>query len=224
MEIRRMSLERTPEPEYMDLPEEAQAYAAADFSDVNSAFVDRLCELAPENAPCWAIDLGAGPGDIARRMAVRRPDWRIAAVDVSRPMLAYAQRTRANTVWPLCCDVKRLPFPDHFADVLMSNSILHHMPAPLPLWREMLRIGRPGALVFFRDLARPESADAAAAIVARYAADESELLREEYYRSLLAAFTVQEVREQLDCLGIGEKLTVEMASDRHLDVHGALPA
>ena len=37
---------RQPEPEYMDDPAEAEAYAASDFSEVNQAFIDRLLELS----------------------------------------------------------------------------------------------------------------------------------------------------------------------------------
>lgn len=40
------AMHRQPEPELMDLAHEAEAYAAADFSDVNAAFVDRLLSLA----------------------------------------------------------------------------------------------------------------------------------------------------------------------------------
>jgi hypothetical protein len=41
-------MHRQPEPELMDLPHEAQAYAAADFSGVNAAFVDRPAQPGVE--------------------------------------------------------------------------------------------------------------------------------------------------------------------------------
>ena len=55
---------RQPEPEYMDLPEEAAAYAEADFADVNEAFVERLLEHVGAREEELALDLGTGPGDI----------------------------------------------------------------------------------------------------------------------------------------------------------------
>ena len=37
-------------------------------------------------------------------------------------------------------------------DVIFSNSLLHHLPDPLPMWREIRRLARPGTIVFVRDL------------------------------------------------------------------------
>ena len=71
------------------------------------------------------------------------------------------------------------------------------------------------------DLARPASPEAARVIVERYAADESELPREEYYRSLLNAYTPEEVRSQLDRAGL-DGLDVAIVTDRHLDAWGRL--
>ena len=83
-------MERQPEPEYMDLEVEAAAYAAADFAEVNAAFVERLLEVAGTIARAVAIDLGTGPGDIPLRVAARRSGWRILAMDASWAMLRRA--------------------------------------------------------------------------------------------------------------------------------------
>jgi len=45
----------------MDLPHEAKAYAEADFSDVNTAFVDHLLELTGPLEKGLVLDLGTGP-------------------------------------------------------------------------------------------------------------------------------------------------------------------
>ena len=79
----------------------------------------------------------------------------------------------------------------------------------------------PGAAVFLRDLFRPESAEQARALVETYAGDESNLLQEEFYRSLLSSYTPVEIQAQLDAAGLGH-LTVETASDRHVDIRGRL--
>ena len=60
---------RQPEAELMDQPAEVQAYAAADFSGVNQAFVDRLVALAGNAEAARALDLGTGPGDVPIRLA-----------------------------------------------------------------------------------------------------------------------------------------------------------
>lgn len=215
-------MRRQPEPEYMDLAEEAEAYAVADFDDVNGAFVERLVELANGAMQTWAVDLGTGPADIPRRVAEARPGWRIAAADASFAMLRFGSGACAGLpVLRVQSDAKRLPFPDNAFQVVFSNSILHHMPDPLPLWEEIRRIASPGAVLLLRDLARPESASAALAIVQEYASGESALLREEFLRSLLAAFTPDEVRDQLAHAGL-EGLHVAQVTDRHLDVYGRI--
>ncbi|MBP8132527.1 MAG: SAM-dependent methyltransferase, partial [Candidatus Hydrogenedentes bacterium] len=73
-----------------------------------------------------------------------------------------------------------------------------------------------------RDLRRPPDTAAARRIVALHAGNESRLLQEEYYRSLLAAFTPEEVRSQLRAAEL-TALTVLEVADRYLDVWGILP-
>ena len=219
---------RIPEPERMDLPHEAEAYARADFADVNQRFVDRLLQLAVAAPPdLTLLDLGTGPGDIPRRIAAARPNWHIVAADAAEAMLAIAQRetqappARDAIRWTRC-DAKALPFASAAFDAVVSNSILHHITETAALWSEVRRVARPRALVFFRDLARPESNEAAARIVRQYARNESPTLQEEFLRSLLSAYTVDEVREQLARAGL-ESLNAAMITDRHLDIWGRLP-
>ena len=106
-------------------------------------------------------------------------------------------------------------------DVIFSNSLLHHLPDPLPMWREIRRLARPGAIVLVRDLVRPATYDLAEELVEQYAGRESDTLKQEYYRSLLSAFTPAEIRAQLEAAGLSE-LEIRQASDRHVDVSGVL--
>jgi ubiquinone/menaquinone biosynthesis C-methylase UbiE len=219
-------MNRRPEPELMDLPAEAAAYAAADFSVVHAAFVERLLELTSDPTNATAIDLGTGPGDIAIRVARARPRWQITAIDASKAMLgiarARASRAEANVQF-VSADAKATVLPARSFDVIFSNSLLHHMPDPLPLWREIARLAAPRATIFLRDLMRPTSEVEASRLVELHAGEESELLREEFHRSLLAAFMPQEVAVQLASVGL-HQLTVAPSSDRHLDVFGTLGA
>ena len=214
---------RRPEPELMDGRAEADAYARADFSAVNAAFVERLLDLTRERDEARAIDLGTGPGDIAIRVAVARPRWRVTGVDAAEPMLAIARegRSQISNISFHCADAKASGLPDRSFDVIFSNSLLHHMPDPLPLWREIARLAAMGATVFVRDLTRPTSQAQAHRLVALHAGGESELLKQEFYRSFLAAFTVEEIRDQICRAGLAY-LEVEPSSDRHVDVWGEI--
>lgn len=216
-------MERQPEPEYMDLAEEAEAYALADFGEVNRAFAARVLEVGGSVEVCRALDLGTGPGEIPLLVAAERSGWRITAVDASEAMLASARRSAAEqgcrSVRWVGCDAKRLGLAADAFDVVFSNSILHHLTDTDAFWSELRRVARVGALVVLRDLFRPVDARAARALVAKYAGGESRLLQEEFYRSFLSAYTVEEVREQLVRAGL-DGLEVRQVTDRHLDVTG----
>jgi len=210
----------------MDLPDEVDAYARADFAAVNQRFVDRLIELTAGRDTARAADLGTGPGDIPIRAAKARPDWIISAVDASAPMLnvaraAIAAAGLAKNITLVLADAKETNLPKANFDIVFSNSILHHVADPISFWREVKRIAKPGALILIRDLFRPESDSLAKKLVAENAGGESLLLQEEFYRSLLAAYTPAEVREQLLQAGL-PGLVVETVSDRHMDIHGVL--
>ena len=217
---------RRPEPEVMDIPSEAAAYAEAGFGEVNQAFVDHLLALAGPVERARAVDLGTGPGDIPVRVARARPGWHITAVDASEAMLAIARGAGddagvSDRIEWLLADAKATPLPEAAFDVVFSNSILHHVADVAAFWAEVRRLGRIGALAFLRDLSRPATEAGALAIVEQYAGGESEVLREEFRRSLLAAWTPREIRAQLEAAGLSG-LEVRLVTDRHLDVVGRL--
>lgn len=62
-------IERIPEPELMDDPEQARAYAGADFSEPHQAFVERFTQCFPRHRPRRVLDLGCGAADITIRFA-----------------------------------------------------------------------------------------------------------------------------------------------------------
>ena len=218
------AMQRQPEPELMDLPHEAEAYASGDFAEVNSAFVDRLLGLAWNLETARCIDLGSGPADIAIRIAQQRPAWHIDAVDAAEAMIALARvaiaQAGVRNVRLHLADAKATKLAAGY-DVIFSNSLLHHLPDPLPMWREARRLARPGTIVLVRDLIRPATYDLAEELVEHYAGRESDMLKQEYYRSLLSAFTPAEIRAQLEEAGLSE-LEIRQSSDRHVDVSGVL--
>jgi ubiquinone/menaquinone biosynthesis C-methylase UbiE len=211
----------------MDLPDEVEAYARADFREVNARFVDRLLELAgPGSSERTAVDLGCGPGDIPLLVGSRCPNWRVTGVDASKPMLDVARSNAARAkledrVTFHLSDATSTALPGGSFDVVFSNSLLHHVKDPSSMWREIRRLAARGAVVFLRDLKRPVSEAAARDIVAQHAGSESKLLKEEFFRSLLAAYTVEEVHDQLSVIA-WTGLTVAQSSDRHLDVFGTV--
>ena len=219
-------MKRRPEPELMDEAEQALAYARADFSEPNELFLRLLRELRPGDlVGARALDLGCGPADIVLRFLEAYPSAECDALDGSAAMLEHAREALA--AWPGAARRCRLiqdclpsaSLPRAAYDLVLSNSLLHHLHDPQVLWRTVGEVARPGALVLIMDLMRPPSAMRAESLVATYAADAPEVLRRDFRNSLFAAFEPKEVAAQLLEAGLGT-LEVGVVSDRHLAVFG----
>ena len=216
-------MERIVEPELMVEEEQGWAYAQADFSGPNSQFLDLFAEKFPDySGHGKVIDLGCGPADILVRFVRRYPDSLCVGIDGSEAMLAPGRRVvqRENLSSRIRLDCQCLPFNDPVAcyQAVLSNSLLHHLHRPEVLWQTVRDCTAPGGSILIMDLFRPGSVEAARQIVKTYAGNESRVLQEDYYNSLLAAFRVDEVRSQL--LQAGLNLHCEEVSDRHLAVWG----
>ena len=215
------------EPEVMDGDEQCDAYASADFSDVNMDFVRRWLEVFPEARQGLWLDLGCGPAEIPGRVCTALPEVSMVGVDASNAMISQAKRRISNLGLSGRIElfegyISDLSRPVDGFDALMSNSLLHHLPDPELLWREVLRLGKAGSPLMVMDLRRPRTQDDAAALVALHAEGDPDVLRRDFFNSLLASFTPQEVRGQLDQCGL-TTLQVASISDRHLLVWGHLP-
>ena len=106
-------------------------------------------------------------------------------------------------------------------DSIISNSLLHHLQDPMILWDALKSYGRMGTHVLIMDLLRPATRRAAAQVVTAYAGDERELLKQDFYNSLLAAYTEEEIKTQLNMAGLST-LKTQRVSDRHIIVYGDL--
>jgi ubiquinone/menaquinone biosynthesis C-methylase UbiE len=220
-------MRRVLEPELMTDEEQAQAYAQADFADVNQGFVDRFCAAFPDLTGGSLLDLGCGPADIPLRFARAIPGLTITGADGSEAMIALGRQAvkdaeQEGRVLLLCARLPGLNLRPQSFNAVVSNSLLHHLPKPAVFWQEVLRLGRPGAALLVMDLHRPDSEERAHVIVEANAADEAPVLKQDFFNSLCAAFTLYEVREQLRAARLQE-FRCEMASDRHWAAWGRLP-
>ena len=113
------------------------------------------------------------------------------------------------------------PIPRKTYEVILSNSFLHHLHDPTVLWRCVRRHAKTGTLVFITDLFRPASRARAKALVRKYSHAEPSILKRDFYNSLLAAFTPDEIMEQLAEAKL-DQLCVQVVSDRHLMIYGRI--
>ena len=218
-------MDRILEPELMDDTEQARVYARADFEIENQGFVDRFREYFPDFSEGHVLDLGCGPGDIPVRFARALLSCRITGVDASEPMIRLAgvavkQAGLADRITFRCERFQAVSLVEP-VDAAVSNSLLHHVPNPLQFWYRLRQLVKPGSPVLVMDLLRPDSPEEAQAIVDRYAAKEPEILRRDFYRSLLAAFTEDEVAAQLAEMNLS-RLMIDVVDDRHWVVSGII--
>lgn len=220
-------MKRRPEPELMDSEAQTLAYAEADFDESNSLFTERfVARFGDLPASGRLADLGCGPGDITIRLAQALPGWELIGLDAGPNMLHHAEQrlARENLANRVSFRLAHLPdstLPAAAWDAVVSNSLLHHLPNPQVLWASVAQLAVPGAAIQVMDLLRPAGETEAQHLVARYAADAPEILREDFYNSLLAAYTPEEVSAQLIQAGL-DRLKIETASDRHWIVSGVL--
>jgi 2-polyprenyl-3-methyl-5-hydroxy-6-metoxy-1,4-benzoquinol methylase len=218
-------MERIPEPELMTEAEQARAYAEADFAESNSLFVAHFRHRFPGTTQAHILDLGCGPGDISIRLAKDHATARVTGVDGADAMLGHARTASqragiADRVEFICERIQSYECDELF-DVIVSNSLLHHLHDPVDLWESIKRLAAPSAMVMVMDLMRPDSEATARDLVSTYASAEAEILRRDFFRSLCAAFSIDEVEAQLKAAGLSS-LSVEVVSDRHLLVYGRL--
>jgi SAM-dependent methyltransferase len=220
-------MNRVLEPEFMDDPDQAQAYAQTDFSEENQYFIDEFCRRFPKFLSGHVVDLGCGPADIPIRLVRALPACTVVGIDASLPMIQLGEKAVAAAQLRdrvrLCCEpIQRVCLPEP-TDAAISNSLLHHLSDSMDFWAAITRLAKPAAPVLIMDLLRPQSMSAAQSIVDQYSPNSSEILRRDFYNSLLAAFTLEEISAQLAESGLGH-FVVTQPDDRHWIANGHLVA
>ncbi len=210
-------LTRILEPEVMDSAEEARDYDAMDHSAVNRVFVADFLEVWNVAVPI--LDLGTGTAQIPIELCRRDDRVVVTAIDAAAHMLALAKRNvdaagLHERVRLERADAKRLPFADDAFAAVISNSIVHHIPEPITVLAEMVRVLAPDGLLFVRDLLRPTDESTLRGLMDVYAAGASEHARQMFADSLHAALSLEEMLELVAGLGF-DPAGVRQTTDRH---------
>jgi ubiquinone/menaquinone biosynthesis C-methylase UbiE len=214
-------LPRTLEPEVMDTVEEARDYDAMDHSTVNRLFVADF--LAVWNGRGPVLDVGTGTAQIPIELCLRHADARVVGIDLAEHMLAIGRENvrRAGLEVRIrveCCDAKQMPFAAGSYGAVISNSIVHHIPEPASVVREMLRVLGAGGWLFVRDLMRPNDEATLRHLVATYAGDANAHQQQMFADSLHAALTLNEMQALVAAQGC-DAADVRPTSDRHWTWH-----
>lgn len=222
-------MQRLVEPELMLEDDQACAYATADFDRAHSRYLELFQLLYPKlPATGHALDIGCGPLDVTLRFARALPGWKFDGIDGSAAMLRYGRKalrrypTVAKRIRLIHGVIPAAKLPKKSYDLILCSSLLHHLHNPGNLWQTIRRHSQPGTIIFVADLCRPRSRAAAERIMEKYSGNEPAILRRDFFNSLLAAFTIAEVRQQLRNARLNF-LGARRISDRHLLITGIVP-
>jgi ubiquinone/menaquinone biosynthesis C-methylase UbiE len=157
----------------------------------------------------WLLDVGTGPGQIALKLARRLPGWHLVGIDRSPNMIRQGvaasrlqlpslqnQNMRDPDVSFLVSDAGCLPFRDASFDLVLCNSVVHHLEKPALLLAEIARVAKPDGAILVRDLRRP-SRLAYPLHVRWYGRHYSGLMYKLYCDSVRAAYTADELAAML---------------------------
>ena len=227
-------LQRVLEPEVMDTAEEAIDYNQMDHSHVNRLFVDDFLlalsgmGLSPSSdgtsGSLTIFVAGTGTALIPIELMRRGIPARVSASDLAEAMLVVARDNVCaagleSSIQLVLRDCKKLPEATASFDAVMSNSIVHHIPQPGSVLKELWRVLKPGGLMFVRDLMRPDDVETLESLVTTYAGDANTHQKQMFRDSLHAALTVEEVRELVRDYGLSSD-SVKATSDRHWTIQG----
>ncbi len=194
-----LDLPRIPEPEVMAEADEVEAYASAAaqayLARIDDTFVEHVLRLGVERGR--ALDIGTGPGQLPLKIARCLPALAFVGIDRSHAMLARARKQAAplglsERVGFQPGDGNRLEFPDRSFDLVVCNSVLHQLAAPVQVLDEIARVAKPDAAILLRDLRRP-SRLAYPLHVGWYGRHYAGKMRELYEASVRAAYTYDEL-------------------------------
>jgi SAM-dependent methyltransferase len=151
------------------------------------------------------LDLGCGPCVYHPALYNVYPNALISAYDASPQMIAQAseyvnpEKTTLNLFNISDAEQSTSKF-----DLVFSSLVLHQLSNPLQLWEAVKHFGNPGSKFVVFDLLRIEGDDNAKQAVDNFIPVDmfGATFREDFKRSLLAAFTVDEITNQLEEAGL----------------------
>lgn len=183
--------------------------------DLAAPLEGRLLDRMPSGARL--LEVGSGGGQLAMRIAARRPDVTIVGLDLSPQQVARATR-RARSVASraqfVVGSALELPFADGSFDAVLSVASIKHWPDPPKGLRECVRVLRPGGSLGVVEADRGCRYEDARAFVGRWRVPSP--LRPfalALFRTIVAgkSFDLDEARELLAALPLDERSVERLA-------------
>lgn len=111
--------------------------------------------------PRVIVEIGAGTGLFAERFAALAPEATVYGVDTEEPMIEWMREHRDSVsegrLVPVLSEETTVPLDDEIADLVTMLNLHHELADPSALYREALRLLRPGGRVLVVDWAAAET-------------------------------------------------------------------
>jgi ubiquinone/menaquinone biosynthesis C-methylase UbiE len=146
------------------------------------------------------LDVGTGTAQLLIKIAAlpALEGLRMIGVDYYQDMVDEARKAVAlerlqGRIEVLQADAHRLPFPDDFADFIISRSTIHHWADPVQAFKEIHRVLKPGGVALIHDVRRDPAPDVLAQFneQRRLAGVEPCRLEEKYTAAEVEAFLAE---------------------------------
>lgn len=215
-------MKRVLEPILMTDSKQVEVYDQTHFKDSSIAYQNFLAPHL-ENTSQTVLDIGCASGQLTLDLAERFPLCHFLGIDGSQPMIDLAQNNLLNR------GIVNVQFEQHYIptsashlfekQIVLCKDFLHHLHQPEHLWKTIEQFKKETPFVVV-DLIRPSSIAVAKNMIEEVVSSADPILKEDFYNSLLAAFTVEEVRNQLSNYNFS--VQIELLGDRHFAVVGTV--
>ncbi len=115
---------------------------------VQKRVVDRFLAILAEegSSPARILDVGAGTGLLAQRLADRHPAASLSCVDLAPGMAATARQRLGSRILVAVADAEHLPFAASSFDCVVSTSTFQWLTTLDAAFAEAWRVLAPGGL------------------------------------------------------------------------------
>ena len=173
---------------------------------LHAGFIETVINMSPPKG--LFLDIGTGSGWIAIGVAKYNPDVEVWGIDLSSTMLKVAQKNAeeqgvSSRTRFFLGDAKRLTFESETFDAVFCHNMLHHLPEPIQMVKEIVRVAKKDGAIIIRDLKRV-SRLCAEFHVNIFGLPYNKLMKKEYRDSILAALSENEWKNLFRSIGLSD--------------------
>jgi len=194
------------EVEVMNDPASVDAYTAV--TSTGGLGIKISTKLAGSVESLQIADIGCGNCGYYSYLNTLYPNSFFTAYDASSLMLEKAAKTTGlHRIKLVNSYIPDSTLPNNNFDLVISSLLLHQLPDHSALWQTIKQIGKTGAKFVVFDLLRVEDSNEAWAVVNETTEQAPDVFKKDFFNSLRAAFTLEEIQQQL--LEAGLVATIE---------------